>query len=340
MDSKQTATKVSLVSTWVNKLHKSKKRKKPYRSLCLQSHLMRQPRAWSVSSNSDESKNLRGARSLSFLSLLQQALRADSNPSTVTRFRWTKSTSWTRLRLLINMHKAVSDTEQLHKFICQTKHTTQRIKYVSNRCFLIYACKCFIFVPVVGFLRSKRAPRNPNHQYSRRVSGPSNPISYSRMQLQLNQHQLYSLALGVRGDLDVLAGGFVQLQCLLVHCSTIEWVGSSSYNLEIKLLNHHLQNWHSCTQKTESIRKRTMSYTFSIKNLPRKGFWFEGRNFTGIDQVLEASNIWNQYEKSLCLRYLCRGQVSIFEDLSTLRYIVALRWNFPKEPKTVRYQSW
>lgn len=92
---------------------------------CLQSHLMRQPRAWSVSSNSDESKNLRGARSLSFFSLLQHALRANSNPSTVTRLRWTKSTSWTRLRLLINMHRAVSETEQLHKFICQNQTKNQ-----------------------------------------------------------------------------------------------------------------------------------------------------------------------------------------------------------------------
>ena len=81
--------------------------------------------------------------------------------------------------------------------------------------------QCFLNLPVLGFLQSKQAPRSLSHLYSRTSWGPSNPVSCSRTQLQLDQHRLYSLALEVQDGLDVQAGGFVQPQRLLAHRSTI-----------------------------------------------------------------------------------------------------------------------
>lgn len=168
------------------------------------------------------------------------------------------------------------------------------------------------FLPVLGFLKSKRAPRNPNHRYPRRVWGLCKPTFCSHTQLQLNQHRLSSLALGVQGDLDVLAGGIVQPRRQLVRCSTIKWVGSSSCNLVIKLLNRHLQNQYSCTQKPESIRKETCK-TFSIKNLPRNC------NFVGkfsSNQFHKETGLWG---KEI---YRYRSSSRSFEHLEPI-------WNNP-----------
>jgi len=80
------------------------------------------PLACIVSSISEESKNLRDLCSLTFLIRPQQALRATSNPFTVTLGRDTSLESWRRFRLPIRKHNTTSDTIQKLMFICHHHH--------------------------------------------------------------------------------------------------------------------------------------------------------------------------------------------------------------------------